>query len=124
VTVPTPNLPLLRRVLDHIDAYPELWKQRRWRHETQCGTAYCFAGWAAQLDGAEWLDSCRLKTRADDPAEHVYRASHAGVIVQRRAQRVLGLTYEEADELFDEDNARADVQRIAERVAARAEERL
>src|SRR3954447_20353844 len=69
---PIPNVVLLDKTLEVIySARPKwsflpvkrdfevmpglLWAQHTWRTEdTQCGTAMCFAGWTAHLDGAEF----------------------------------------------------------------------
>ncbi len=52
---PTPNLPLLRKVLGHIDNHPREWNQSTWgmqtQSETACSTAHCVAGWAVVFDG-------------------------------------------------------------------------
>lgn len=55
MTAPTkPNAELAYRVLDHIDAHPESWNQRRW-WEAGCGTRGCFAGWAVKLSGGDMV---------------------------------------------------------------------
>jgi hypothetical protein len=46
-----PNAELAYKVLDHIDAHPETWKQGQWIGEAECGTVACFAGWAVLLSG-------------------------------------------------------------------------
>jgi hypothetical protein len=51
--VTDPNAELAYRVLDQIEAHPELHKQGEWLVKTDCGTAGCFAGWAVMLSGAE-----------------------------------------------------------------------
>lgn len=49
------NIELLQRTLDHIEANPQEWDQRQWAARKskaghmECGTAFCFAGWAVQL---------------------------------------------------------------------------
>lgn len=121
MTEPTPNLPLLRKILDHIDAHPEEHDQETW--ESACGTTRCVAGWALHFDGQ--------KVRADGS-------------IPRRAREVLGLTVSESEALFfdtctpsafdlavesDDDQTwrsaqRAAVQIVAERIAARAGEVL
>lgn len=47
------NVTLLREVMDHILAHPELHNQAVWAKKTACGTAHCFAGWACELSGLE-----------------------------------------------------------------------
>lgn len=49
--MPTYNSKLGDEILEQIHANPKLWVQHTWRYRTTCGTAYCFAGWAAKLTG-------------------------------------------------------------------------
>lgn len=59
----------LNRTLAHIEANLSLWDQTQWAVKTECGTAYCFAGWSLQLEGIRvCLDDC------DGSAVHVHRA--------------------------------------------------
>lgn len=128
---PWPNLPLLRKVLDHIDAHPEEWHQRFWAintTETACGTAYCIAGHAAVMTGHDvkidpadiWSvlvddnESC-IRDLPDEPLEST---------VAFVARQELGLSFEDGCVLFASWNDRATVQAIAEDIAARAGERL
>lgn len=49
-TRPNPfNADLARRTLAAIEADPTHWNQTTWITTTECGTAYCFAGWAVRL---------------------------------------------------------------------------
>lgn len=135
---PRPNLPLLRKVLSHIDAHPEEWVQQVYavRGETLrrvtdlrnsasgqalampvCGTAFCIAGHAVVMAGhdIDW-DS---HGRADSAA-----MTASGDYIEDVAKAELGLTDAEAVRLFAGPNTREDVQRYAERVAARAGEVL
>lgn len=131
-TLPTPNLPLLRKVLDHVDAHPEEWVQSSWAirgealdrvleyHQVNavpaCGTAYCIAGHAVTMAGHDvlWLrhSSSTAATLTN------------GEAVGDAAQRELGLTNTEADHLFSGCNDRRQVQYAAERIARRAGEVL
>lgn len=45
----TINVPLLRKVMEHIEAHPDEHDQSYWAKRTPCGTTFCFAGWAVQL---------------------------------------------------------------------------
>lgn len=122
---PMPNLPLLRKVLDHIDAHPDEWNQGAWIQRTatsSCGTAACIAGWACLINGDQ-----------PDFANDYAQGSHTPVVtlddgasatVAERAQQLLGLTNNERLDLFHSKNDRFDVRRFAGRIAARAGELL
>ena len=104
-----PNAELAYRVLDHIDANPNEWKQSSW----QCGSAACFAGWAVRLSGGI-LEKAPIPTVVKGPEELI------GLDVDQAAYQVLGidevaagdLGYEEDDWLFDEGNTRDDLGRL------------
>jgi hypothetical protein len=104
--VTTPNAELAYRVLDRIDAEPYRWIQGDWATETDCGTAYCFAGWAVVLAGREpvW-----------DYGECSYVADDRGVdegtqFIGDAAREALGV--EDTGSLFDGFNTREDLGRI------------
>lgn len=117
--LPRPNLPLLRKVLDHIDAHPEEHDQVTWGFEYRwpsaqflieehlragkCGTAMCIAGWAVSLGAPQTFD---------------------GNWGEEDARAVLGLTPRESADLFAADNTRGAIQGCVERIAARAGEQL
>lgn len=47
-----PNVELMERVLEHIEADPAHWDQQVWATvDTICGTSHCFAGWTVGLAG-------------------------------------------------------------------------
>lgn len=120
-TLPQPNLPLLRKVLDHVDAHPKDWDQAFWGggqtagEVAKCGTSMCLSGWAQYLSGADRIG------------------------FGTSGEQVLGLTDDEAEDLFVNTldgremrvvadcpslSIRERVQRVAEAIAARAGERL
>jgi len=68
-------------VLARIEAHPELWNQRQW-----CGTAHCFAGHAVDLYGP-----------APEKRSMLFGK---GILVDKAAKRILGLTYEQSEWLF------------------------
>ena len=132
MTEPTPNLPLLRKVLEHIDAHPEEWDQTLWgtnhafvneygqvtydlqRDATACHTACCIAGWAIMIDGTY---------KVGFPA--------GGMVVEdamrdpgQVARELLGITRDEASILFNGGNSRKQVQLAAQLIASRAGEVL
>lgn len=125
VTLPRPNLPLLRKVLEHIDAHPEEWRQGSWASGAVCGTAYCVAGHALVMDGTHvltydphWgLKVDGLDYVTDSDGDEIEAPGYFG-------REVLGLTHGEGLALFAGGNSRETVQLIAERVAERAGERL
>ena len=121
--LPQPNIPLLRKAVEWAEAEAAktdgtcLWYQRNWAVETECGTAYCIAGFVVTqtVAGAsvvipDW--------DADDPYAvlQIDGARADWISVGRDA---LGLTADEASGLFHEDNTIGDVRRIAEQIAAR-----
>lgn len=94
------------------DPRPDYWWQGTWKTHLaragfstvqveQCGTAACFAGWAAILDGEA----------ERNPWESI----------ADQARRVLGLTFSQADRLFAAYNSREDLHRLVEEFTADAE---
>jgi hypothetical protein len=108
----TPDLPLLRGVLDLIDRHPELWDQRWYVcPDPLCGTTACVAGHALLMRGFTF--SAHRFFRPD--GTHV-----SSGLIGDEAASLLGLTRKEQEALFRPNASRADVQRVAERIAARA----
>lgn len=125
---PVPNLPLLRKVLDHIDAHPEEWRQSTYATVTDCGTAHCIAGHAVAMTVGVTRDQ-----------NGVLSPAPAFVTFHDEGMHQLGLTEDEAQDLFvntldgedmvtirdcPEVSVREAVQRVAEAIAARSGERL
>lgn len=113
------NAPLLRKTLEHIEHHPEEWKQDRWR----CGSGMCFAGHAATIAGGRFLaDTDLLVAEDDDPPEDVgqFCNGHRCVAVGDRAERVLGLTFDDRDRLFDSANTLDDLRCIVGELCERA----
>lgn len=104
----TINAALLRQTLEQIETHPETWEQGSYR----CGTGMCFAGWAAELAGGHWLagpddaGNSYLIAEPDDGegAFIIRRSGEAVVDAHVRAQRILGLTWSQAEDLFDGSN--------------------
>lgn len=116
----TPNAPLLRRTLEHIKANPQQHDQTVWRTTTACGTVACYAGWAAELAGGEWIGGGDLLVAVpeDDGKEVFFDAIDAAA----RAQRILGLTEDQADALFYSENNLERIERIVDDLCAAAEQ--
>ena len=116
------NAPLLRKTLEHIEADQEHWNQEQWIdpgvHETlgaydhydaySCDTSFCFAGWAAFLDGAKFIRSSLDINHLVDVVDEKGREEH----VSYYAKRALGLRDGVAYELFHSDNNLDDLRRI------------
>ncbi len=103
--MPTLNDQLIDEVLENIKNPPPgfRWNQGTWYEDTeQCGTSLCFAGWAAYLTDAEFvIDSPHFIEDDSHTAEFVCpRGSHREEHVSDYAQRVLGLTDDEAGAVF------------------------
>lgn len=124
----TPNKVLLQQTLAYIKRYPATWYQGDWSVVTDCGTAHCFAGWAVKLGGTapdeddevlrESLpDSNEINTHFDDE-----EASPGYVHVSVAARHLLGLTPEQADDLFSGANAIVDLERIVAELCGEAPE--
>lgn len=101
---------LLRKTLEHITAHPHQWDQEVWVRrrteedakflafayrapETECGTAYCLAGYVALADG-------RIDTGSLDPGQ-TWSITKDGVPIDVYARDRLGLTLVQADRLFN-----------------------
>jgi len=115
------NVDLLRKTLERIVEKPWTWEQDQWAIKynkesaerraarynapvTECGSAYCLAGQVAALKG-------RLKI-IGDPSCPIY-AMDDGSDIGMYAQGELELSGEQADELFDADNALYDLWHLA-----------
>jgi hypothetical protein len=97
----SPNLDLIDDVMDHIDTHPEEWDQERWF----CGTAACFAGRAALMDG--W--------------EIVYGWGEIRKNGERRfaeglAEDILGLSYDQSQRLFHPGNTLDDLHSMVKQI--------
>jgi hypothetical protein len=120
--LPTPNLPLLRKVLDHIDAHPEEWDQEVYGTLTDaspCGTAFCVAGHALNMVGRFTLGN-----HPNGGTMMLDGRAALGAEVGDAAADLLGLTEAERRALFSMFNSRESVQYAAERIAERAGEVL
>jgi hypothetical protein len=122
---PSVNIPLLRKAVEWAEASAAAedgeWHQGAWVHFNQvvaeqlgavviagsrhaiekCGTAYCIAGYVGQLvdpayEKSEWVGD-----------------THVSIA----AEMALGLTSEQADQLFRGSNTIEDIRRVAEEIA-------
>jgi hypothetical protein len=92
------NIEKLEAVLDHIKMHPESHNQEVWAEKTECGTAYCMAGWAVALAGYEfcWRSD---GTTSSVITERTATSTHCELI-EEIATAVLGLDFRDADDLF------------------------
>lgn len=99
------NRPLLLRTVAHIRENPDTWNQALYRAEDRGHMIGCFATWACQLAGGIWYGLICLEAEPADEPRHVYRSGGVGVIdVELRARRVLGLSHDQAADLFNPSN--------------------
>jgi hypothetical protein len=50
-TAEGPNHELFVKVLAQIEREPQRWSQSSFAAQLDCGTAFCFAGWATAING-------------------------------------------------------------------------
>lgn len=113
------NNELLDAVMNKIESEPYNWDQDVWRTDgkvetdsegrtyqpVDCGTSFCFAGWACQLgpEPTVWFDTMCLYANESDNFEMVRERKEGGqktVGPEARAQRLLDLDADQADLLF------------------------
>jgi len=130
----SPNVELLDKVLKKIKDDRKHWYQGAWRHNDidrdrpgpsiildhgkevlpiDCGTKFCFAGWAVQ-EGSEvkpkWCSTENLWATKYDNKGLDYPM--VKISAAERAKRLLNLTSNQAGELFYGSNTYKDVKRI------------
>lgn len=112
-----PNVALLKLTLCHIDMNKVTWDQETWRR--------CFGGWACTFAGGRWYAPANSALRdalyaedGDEP-ENVFPLAGGRVIeAYARAHRVLGLTWEQSNELTRHTNTLPDLHRIVDEICA------
>lgn len=164
-----PNVPMLRKVYEHITQHPDAWDQERWGTarvdftkrvrdsygrftrpsvETACKTAFCFAGHTVQMTGYEFqvaffdpftcedgvfpltkaLEMCQEnKETGDFSLDTVYLGDPEvteAVPVLHVAAHELGLTWDEADRLFNAHNCLQEIKNYCTNYAALVGERF
>lgn len=91
--------------------YQGLWAARGSYIDRDCGTAYCVAGYVAQLSG-------EVVFNGDGESGEVYDPATGNVFaIDEAAKDLLGLLEEEANALFNPSNTLADVEYVAGRLA-------
>lgn len=105
-----PNIPLLRKVMEHITEHPQEYHQRFWGLRTDCGTTHCIAGWALVFSGRE------LVWDTGDLPGMLFAAARDG-LTANIAARELGLDVDRAWELFEADNSLDTVWALVEEIS-------
>lgn len=95
---PALNVPLITKVMDHIEAHPQEHDQGTWASRTGCGTTYCFAGHAVNMTLPE---TGRFLFGAVVTDAYEVRIGLETVPIPVRARELLGLTGGEALALFE-----------------------
>ncbi|MET0426648.1 MAG: hypothetical protein ABW046_22465 [Actinoplanes sp.] len=103
------NIELLDKIITQIEEHPELWNQGVWAAPTECGTAYCVAGWAASMTLAGPLELHGSMFIDADGVRHVWATYGADV---------LGITDSQADELFNGGNDLETIKEMRDALAA------
>lgn len=85
------DIPFFQKVMDHVAVHPEEFDMSVWVRRDHCGTTACLAGTVALLSGAE----LNFRLLGNEAARLT-----SGECVDDYAQRVLGLTDDEAFHLF------------------------
>lgn len=103
------NVELLQRTMAYIEAHPEMHNQGEWVDlDPECGTAACFAGWAAILEFGDRVinldDECA--TGFCLPAPHDRDEDGIPLSMSEQAGNLLGLTRRQSWTLFCASNTR------------------
>lgn len=139
------NVPLLRKVMEHIESHPEEWDQGMWvtgvrtltyrsgevvrtypmqtlpYYRTEppafCGTAFCFAGHVAHMTG--WNPIWR-GTHFD--RQRMHHPVHGDADVETLAREELGISAGAAEALFNANNSMFHLQEIVAALIEAAED--
>lgn len=126
---PTPNVALLRKAVEWVEAEAALpmtqrqWEQGSWFRPREveatnfCGTACCVAGWVG-LNSDEVQPQVEQDVYGNDRyTDRVEYPSGLVVHVSDYAQHALGLTDAQADRLFAGGNTATVIREVAEQIA-------
>lgn len=114
----TINVPLMRKVLEYLETNPEKHEQGCWAWSDaatvaeatyDCGTVACMAGWTVLLaDVGRWLHmTCCDECAATLELQAVIDGDTYDVA--EGAERLLGLTSRQGDQMFSGSNSRDDL---------------
>lgn len=109
------DVPLMRKVLEHISEHPDEHDQADWAIRTACGTTYCFAGHTVMMRGHEidWS----LGDASEDSAGSVKGAVRIEGGWENRISQVaayeLGLDEDQQEGMFISAGSLADLWHLA-----------
>lgn len=128
----TPNVDLLWKTLAQVEEQPDLWRQTAFAvalaqlFPGRCGTAHCFGGWAIILHG-NTLNADNPGIVTPLPGDHIDPAVTWDLVGGRTvmdtwayAQHILGLTADQAGDLFNIRNTLDDLRRIVAELCGEA----
>lgn len=128
VETPTPDVERLRALADWVEYQAQLppdkrhWDQSVFYNdgsEVACGTAYCVAGKVALDDGYKMVAGQQSARLFDDDGAPIY-TSWGFLHADTYAQKALGLTFDQGEDLFAWHNTAEDIRRIVEEIVAEA----
>jgi hypothetical protein len=96
------------RIYGIIIAYPERWNQDTWATQTDCGTAYCIAGFAAVLTG--W--TAEFTHRGMGNGMCYRKDTNERMLINEVARKALGLSVNQSHDLFSAYNDLSDIEEI------------
>lgn len=100
---------LARKALAQIDANPSSFNQSTWGYRTECGTVACMAGHVILAAGGEVVP---------DGRPNIYRYQDAEWHAETLARKLLGVSREHGETLFQLTNRREDLGAIVDALVA------
>ena len=94
------DVPLLRKELEFITAHPERWRQSTWLQVTGCGTVGCLAGNTVLHAGLTPVLSELAPYAHVGAVTNVRDDDGLQRTIRQAAQRLLGLSDDQADRIF------------------------
>lgn len=107
------NVPLLRKVLEHITEHPEEHSQHVWAARSDCGTTMCVAGHAVSMTGHDMMYS---SLGAYGEAVGCTDKDGVAYSIQAAAAKELDLSPSQASGLFHGANTLGALWRIANHI--------
>lgn len=108
-----PNHELFVKVLAQIEREPQAWDQQQFAHKRDCGTAYCFAGWACVLDGWQFYIDTHPNSGVIGLVVERGEESECASDVAEDLLGIGGWGDDDHPHLFDSGNTLADLYRLS-----------